>query len=292
MKIKKNPLLSEFTTFRVGGEAKSLIEVEDELELEEILKELNEKKENFFFLGNGSNVIFDDEGYDGVILTLGGEFNEITMLTDNLIEVGCRVTMPRLAKFFKESSLKGFEALGGIPGTFGGAIYMNAGAYNVSISDIVLKVKLANLKDDTTKIVTKEELGFSYRNSVLQNSEDMALKALVYLEDGNRFEIEKKMKEFSERRREKQPLNYPSAGSFYKRPKGDFAGRLIESAGLKGYSVGDAQVSEKHAGFIINRGKATFRDILKLNDIVIDRVFKDSGIKLEREVKMVRYDEK
>jgi UDP-N-acetylmuramate dehydrogenase len=255
-------------------------------ELSYALKILSDNKINHLVIGNGSNLLVRDTGYRGIILRIGESFQEIKV-SENRIEAGAGVLLSVAAKRAAESSLTGFEFASGIPGTIGGAVFMNAGAYDGEISQIIESAEVLSKDGSRVFSLKKSELELSYRHSILQKTGDVLLKATFQMEKGSRETIEARMRELTVRRTEKQPLSYPSAGSFFKRPHNHFAGKLIQDAGLQGLSVGGAQVSPLHAGFIINTGGATAKDILDLMEIVRGTVFEEFGIMLEPEVRII-----
>lgn len=278
--------MKEFTSFRAGGNAALLVKPGDEAELSFALKVLAEHKVMHMVMGNGSNLLVKDSGYPGVILRLGEPFQEVCIEGD-VIEAGAAALLSATAKLALMESLAGFEFAAGIPGTVGGAVFMNAGAYDGEISQVLESVRLMAKDGFRTFTLTKDELGLGYRRSILQDTGDILLQAVFRLQKGDQEKISDKMKELAEKRLEKQPLSYPSAGSFFKRPPGHFAGELIQNAGLRGLTIGGAQVSELHAGFIINTGGATATDILDLMEIVRSTVYEKHGVLLEPEVRII-----
>ncbi len=280
--------MSKYTTFRTGGKVEVLITPKSVTELKSCLKVLNEQNVPFVVIGNGSNILFAKDVYKGVVIRLGRDFE-----TDEIKQVGNKYTVSAgtlLVKFAKsvcDAGFTGMEFATGIPGTVGGAVYMNAGCYGREIVDCCTSV-LA-LDKDTLEVCefSKEDCEFTYRNSFFQNDKYIILSANFEFEKGDKALIEEKVGEYRKQRTEKQPLNLPNAGSTFKRPLNDFAGRLIEEAGLKGYSVGGAKVSEKHAGFVVNECKATPNDIVNLVSEVQKVVFEKFGVKLELEIKVV-----
>jgi UDP-N-acetylmuramate dehydrogenase len=240
---------------------------------------------DFFLLGNGSNLLVSDKGIRGAVIHLSKGFNNID-IKDNIITAKAGATLAGIARVAYDNSLTGFEFAAGIPGSLGGAIVMNAGAYDGEMKNVVRSVKLM---DYNGNIVTKtnEEMHFSYRHSLLKEESYIVLEVEIALEKGDQADIKAKMDDLSQRRRDKQPLEYPSAGSTFKRPEGYFAAKLIDDAGLRGYSVGGAQVSTKHCGFVINTGNATATDVYTLINDVQDRVKKSSGVGIEPEVILV-----
>lgn len=280
--IKMEEPMSRHTTFQVGGPCKAFVSVSDEKELTGVLSYLNKLEEEYFILGNGSNLLVSDAGYGGVVIQLAGEFQHIKVIGQD-IYAGAGAKLSAIARVAKEHSLTGFEFAAGIPGTFGGALVMNAGAYDGEMKHVVKRVSIMS-KEGTVMELSNEDMEFTYRSSVLKKYPYIALHGVIHLEKGQEELIQEKMDDLLQRRREKQPLEYPSAGSTFKRPEGHFAGKLIMDSGLQGYSVGDAQVSEKHCGFVINKGKATASDINKLMNVIQERVQEQFGVRLEPEV--------
>lgn len=292
--IFSNVPMSHYTTFRVGGNAAYLVNVESEESLIALLKCLREAGMKYYLLGNGSNLLVSDRGFDGVMIRLCGDFlsckTALTERTDNLtvneLYAGAATSLSKVAQLAAEESLSGMEFAFGIPGTIGGAVVMNAGAYGGEMKQVVHSVRLL---DEELRVVTLsgEEMAFGYRSSILEQRQMIVLSVELELLSGDQDQIRQKMNENMSARREKQPLEYPSAGSTFKRPEGYFAGKLIQDAGLRGYSVGGAQVSEKHCGFVINRDNATASDIYRLIRNVQEKVRESSGVMLEPEVIML-----
>ena len=288
MKIIEHADMSEYTSFRTGGPADRLIICEDEEELASLLKELSAEHAEHLILGNGTNVLVRDGGYHGTVIRPGAGFETITADPESgRITAGSACLLSQVAKKAMEESLSGFEFASGIPGSVGGAVFMNAGAYGGEMKEIVESVRLMAPDGSRTYDVPVSELDLGYRTSRIQTSGEIVTQVTFCLKKGIREEIVDLMKELKERRNAKQPLMYPSCGSFFKRPEGHFAGQLIENAGLKGLSVGGAQVSEKHAGFIVNRGGATAEDIIRLMRLVQNTVMDQFGVQLEPEVRIV-----
>lgn len=277
--VTKEPM-SAHTTFRTGGAADVFVEPSNLEDLKSVLKLL--KGERFYLIGNGSNLLVSDQGLCGVVLHLAKGFDDIRV-EENTIVSGASATLSQIARIAFENSLSGFEFAAGIPGSLGGAIVMNAGAYDGEMRQVVKSVTLLDYEGN---IVQKrvEEMHFSYRHSLLKEEPFIVLAAEIELQKGVKSEIREKMDDFAARRREKQPLEYPSAGSTFKRPEGYFAAKLIQDAGLKGFCVGDAQVSEKHCGFVVNKGNATSAEIYSLIREVQKRVKDSSGVDIETEV--------
>ncbi|MGM0410565.1 MAG: UDP-N-acetylmuramate dehydrogenase [Bacillota bacterium] len=285
--VQNDISMKKYTTFKVGGEAKIFITPLTIDALAKSLKTIYKSDYPFFVLGSGSNIIVSDSGYDGIVIYLE-KLNQINV-KNNIITAETGLSLSKLANKAKEASLSGLEFSSGIPGSLGGALFMNAGAYGGEMKNVVESVLTLDYKGNY-KEVNAKKLNLSYRNSLLQKENLIAVKATIKLQKGNKKEIAAKMKELNKKRKEKQPLSWPSAGSIFKRPENDYAGRLIEEAGLKGYSIGDAQVSKKHAGFIINKGKATANEIKELIKKIQEKVYKMSGIKLEVEPKFIGND--
>lgn len=279
--------MSAHTTFHTGGAADIFVEINTAAELGMVLKLLNAEgisklNSDFYLLGNGSNLLVSDKGLRGVVLHLSKRYSRIEVCNHTLVcEAGA--TLAAIARRACEESLTGFEFAAGIPGSLGGAIVMNAGAYGGEMKQVVQSVRLMTF-DGAVIEKSTEEMNFSYRHSLVKEQPLIVLDATIALEAGNQQEIKAKMEELAYRRRDKQPLEYPSAGSTFKRPEGYFAAKLIEEAGLRGFSVGDAQVSEKHCGFVVNRNSASAADVYTLIKEVQKRVKKTSGVTLEPEV--------
>lgn len=286
LELRRDEPMSRHTTFRVGGPAALMALPKTEKEAAAVLQAAAELELRPFFLGNGSNLLVADEGYDGLIVKYvrgAGEVRE----ADGRLTAGAGLRLSQLAAAALEKGLTGLEFAHGIPGSVGGAVYMNAGAYGGEISQVLVSAEVLAL-DGTKRTVPVEQCGFGYRKSVFSGGSELIIEASFALTAGDRMEIKARMDDLAARRREKQPLEYPSAGSFFKRPAGHFAGALIESCGLKGLTVGGAQVSEQHAGFVINTGGATCRDILMLMEQVRERVYRETGVMLEPEVRYLR----
>lgn len=279
--------MSRHVTFRAGGRAKYFLTPPSKQAMAAMLSYLRAQHINYYIIGNGSNLLVRDEGYDGVIVKIGGAFSDIKIdLEKNQLYFGAGTYLSKAAGVALEHSLTGMEFAAGIPGMIGGAVAMNAGAYGGELKDIIDQVWVMNT-DGRELCLSNEEMQFGYRTSLLQKEKFICLGASVILQRGSSDEIAKKMQELLEARKEKQPLEYPSAGSTFKRPEGYFAGKLIMEAGLRGFSVGEACVSEKHCGFVVNKGKATATDIINVIDKVTEMVYKSFGIKLEPEVKII-----
>lgn len=284
--------MSAHTTFRIGGPADYFVEAGNESVLKELLLLCKETETPFFILGNGSNLLVSDEGYRGVMISLRG-FDEIsfrkgegTETGKTIMTAGSGVLLSKAAMQAAERGLTGFEFAGGIPGTLGGAVTMNAGAYGGEIRDVILSARVMTKAGDVRELST-EELALSYRHSIIQEKDLIVLSADFAFDHGDEEQIKEQMRQLNARRREKQPLEYGSAGSTFKRPEGYFAGKLIQDAGLKGYRSGDVMVSEKHGGFVVNVGKGTCRDAMRVIEHVQRTVYEQFGVELELEVKRV-----
>lgn len=273
-------------TFRTGGKADYFVTVRAAEILPELTGYLKAQGIPYYIMGNGSNLLFLDEGYRGAVIKIG-RFSDDIRVEGERIVTGAGVLLSQAAGAALAAGLSGMEFAAGIPGTVGGAVVMNAGAYGGEMKDIIAGVKVLD-RNGSLISLTGDELQLSYRHSIIPEQEYIVIEVEFLLEQGDKTKIQKNMSELAKRRREKQPLEYPSAGSTFKRPEGHFAGKLIEDAGLKGFSVGDAAVSEKHSGFVINRGNADTKDILALIGQVQERVYQEFGVKLEMEVRVVK----
>lgn len=284
---ERNADMSRYTTFRTGGPAELIVKPNSVDSLSAILKAIKAEGIKPLVLGRGSNVLAPDEGIKGVVIVLGEDFGKIEYCGNNMIRVQAGASVIKLSKFALEYELSGLEFAYGIPGTVGGAIYMNAGAYGGEMKDVVMFVNHMDLDGNRGSWQSKNELGLGYRHSNYMGS-DLIITSVVFLLDKENPEaIKMKMDNYMERRKLKQPLDFPSAGSTFKRPEGYFAGALIQECGLKGASVGGAQVSEKHAGFVINKGGATSNDIKQLIEMVSEKVKLEKGVTLEPEVRIL-----
>ena len=283
--IKIDEMMNKHTSFRVGGPAQVFLTVHSEEKLRNILLALKRYELPYFVLGNGSNLLVSDEGYDGVMVYLGEEFSEVE-ITGTQMRAKAAALLGKVARKAMEEGLAGLEFAAGIPGSLGGGVVMNAGAYGGELSQVVTKVKAMNPNGEIIEL-EKEQLLLGYRTSIFKIKPFVILEVFMELQKGNKEEILAKIKEYTKARVEKQPLEYPSAGSTFKRPEGYFAGKLIMDAGLRGYRVGDAQVSEKHCGFVINRGNATATEIKTLMENVAKKVKEEFGVDLEAEVIML-----
>ena len=274
--------MKEYTTFRVGGEAESIILIQQEEELARLISYLNQIEQDYFILGNGSNLLVGDKGYRGVVLKFDGPMEQIAV-------EGMRITakagalLSKVAVTAKENSLTGLEFAAGIPGSIGGGVVMNAGAYDGEMKQIVEAVRVMDSEGEITTL-DNDTMEFGYRTSIIKNRPYIVLEVVLQLAEGDREQISIKMEELNKLRKSKQPLEYPSAGSAFKRPEGYYAGKLIMDAGMRGYRIGGAQVADKHCGFIINTGKATAADIREVIEEVQERVKERFHVSLEPEV--------
>ncbi|WP_461467306.1 UDP-N-acetylmuramate dehydrogenase [Parvimonas micra] len=285
--VRYDEPLKNHTTFKIGGNCIALIEPREISDIVETIKICRENSIKFFVIGNGSNLLVPDEGYNGVIIKLKGEFSTIQVEGEYLI-VNSGAKLSEIYTVAYENSLTGFEFASGIPGTIGGTIYMNAGAYGGEMKDIVESVEVLDLDNFELRELKNEELEFSYRKSIIQRKNYIVTTIKLKLQKGNKEEINAVYEDLRERRNSKQPLNFGSAGSTFKRPEGHFASKLIEDAGLKGYHINDAWVSEKHSGFVVNKGNASFKEVMELIEYVQKVVFEKFGVKLETEVRILK----
>ena len=287
--IRENVMMKNCTTFRIGGPAEYLMEPASDRELGLIRKTAREYGVPFFLMGHGSNLLVLDGGIPGITVRLGSGFSRCEAVSETEWAAQAGALLSDLARKAQLRGLSGLEFASGIPGTVGGGLYMNAGAYGGEMAQVVTG---ADVFDGSAVIrLNAEELGLSYRRSAcMDHPEWTVLRVYLKLTPGDPEEIRAVMDDLNQRRRDKQPLTLPSAGSFFKRPQGDYAARLIEAAGLKGFQVGGAAVSGKHAGFVVNLGDATARDVLSLMEQVRERVEEMSGIRLEPEVRIVGVD--
>ena len=286
LELREDEPMSRHTTFRIGGPAALMALPRTVGEAKAAVKAARALEVEPFFLGNGSNLLAADGGYPGFVVKLAGDFDQIREVNRGL-EAGSAVLLSRLSNALLGRGLTGLEFAGGIPGSVGGAVTMNAGAYGGEMAQVMEFVNVLT-NDGTIQTFSKEECQFGYRKSIFSGSDYLILEAIFSLEPGDPEVIRARMEELAAKRREKQPLEYPSAGSMFKRPPGHFAAALIDQCGLKGLTVGGAQVSEKHAGFVVNRGGATCGDVLALVDQVKEEVLRQTGVELEMEVKVLK----
>lgn len=288
-KIKYNEKMSKYTTMRVGGPCDCIVFPDEISKIKEVIDFCKNENITFFVIGNGSNLLVKDEGIHGVVIKLGHRFGKIE-LDGEYILAYAGATMPALSQLAKKNSLKGLEFACGIPGTIGGGVKMNAGAYGSQISDILYEVTYMDEKEEI-KTIKNKDCSFGYRKSIFTiNPNYVILSAKFKLEKGNIDEIENKMRENSLARKTKQPLEYPNFGSVFKRPEGYFVGKLVDDAGLRGYKIGGAQVSTKHTGFIVNVDNATCKDVLDLIEYVQTTVYNKFNVKLTPEVIIIGGD--
>jgi len=285
--VRYDEPLKNHTTFKIGGNCIALVEPREISDIIEAVKICRENNIKFFVIGNGSNLLVPDDGYNGVIIKLKGEFSTIKVEGDYVM-VNSGAKLSEVYTVAYENSLTGFEFASGIPGTIGGAIFMNAGAYGGEMKDIVESVEVLDLDNFELRELKNEELEFSYRKSIIQRKNYIVTTIKLKLKKGNKEEINSVYEDLRERRNSKQPLNFGSAGSTFKRPEGHFASKLIEDAGLKGYHINDAWVSEKHSGFVVNKGNASYKEVMELIGYVQKVVFEKFGVKLETEVRILK----
>ena len=288
--MEEDASMSRLTSFRAGGSADLLVTAEDEKQLCAVLNVLAEEDYPHMILGRGTNILVRDGGYRGAMVRLGEGFQKIEREGDRLV-CGAAALLSAVARKACEESLRGFEFASGIPGSIGGAVFMNAGAYGGEMADVLQRVRLIEADGSDAYDVDPDELSLGYRTSSIQTGGQIVSSAVIRLEPGDHDKIRNEMSELMARRNAKQPVNLPSAGSFFKRPEGHYAGKLIEDSGLGGLTVGGAQVSQLHKGFIVNTGDATAGDITGLMNIVQATVFDKFGVMLEPEVRIVGEDE-
>lgn len=297
-KTLKNEILSEFenaifdepmskhTTFKLGGKCDCLISASEE-NITDIISFCLKKSIDYTVIGNGSNILCSDDGYRGIIIKIDENMNNISCGGKTIYaQAGCKLS--KLSNFAMSLGLGGLEFAGGIPGNLGGALYMNAGAYGGEMKNVVKSVKFIENGNIVTKNI--DELDFGYRHTYFTEKSTVILSCEIECFEKDKDEIQSEMKDYAKRRRDKQPLEYPSAGSFFKRPQGYFAGKLIQDSGLMGYKFGGAQVSEKHAGFVINTGDALCSDVVSLSEHVIKTVYEKNGVYLEPEVRTLGFE--
>lgn len=278
--------LKNHSSFKIGGPADVYAEVHESFALIGLVDFLNDNNIRYRIAGNSTNVLYDDDGFRGVIISLS-ELNGIEV-KGNSIYADAGASVMRIAVVARDSSLSGMENLYGIPGSLGGAVYMNAGAYGTEMKDIVTMTNYYDVSDRVMRKYVADDHHFSYRYSIFRESSNIIISSVLSLNKGDKNEITRLMNENKAKRAEKQPLEYPSAGSAFKRYPGRYTAQMIEEAGLKGYSIGGAQVSEKHAGFIINKGNATARDVLDLTEVIQSEILRKFGVEIEPEIIYVR----
>ena len=283
-KIFTNEPMSKHTSFKIGGPAEIFVKINNVEELKLIIKISKQAEVPITVVGNGSNLLVSDDGIRGIVLKI--EFDKIEIEESGKLKIGSGVKLAFLAQKCLKEKLKGFEFASGIPGTIGGAIRMNAGAHGSEMKDIVKKITCMT-RDGKIQVISNEEAKFEYRNSIFSQNDYIILEAEIQLRKGNPEEIRSKMDEYATYRKEKQPIEYPSAGSTFKRGNDFITAKLIDECGLKGYQIGGAQVSEKHAGFIINKGNATAEDVKQLMKYVEEQVYNKFGKKIEAEIEII-----
>lgn len=283
--IKYNEPMKDHTTMKVGGNAKIFIEPKNEQQIINVIKYAKENNINYHVIGNGSNLVVKDEGIDGIVLKIGSRFADVDFLDQTHIKVFAGYPLVKLSYLAKENSLSGLEFASGIPGTIGGAVRMNAGAYGSEMVNVVERVGVLNTNTYESFELSNEEAKFSYRHSIfVDKPEYVVTYAIIKLEKGIKDEIEAKMNENNTSRKEKQPIEYPSSGSTFKRGDGFITAKIIDDLGLKGYKIGGAEVSTKHAGFVINSNNAKAKDVLDLIEYIKEKAHKELNIVLEEEV--------
>lgn len=281
----ENEPMALHTTFKIGGPAKLAVFPKNENEISDVIKKCKEENVRYMVVGNGSNLLVADEGIDAVVILLGKEFGEVKLIDDTTIFAEAGALLMKVCRFALENGLSGLEFAYGIPGSCGGGAFMNAGAYGGELGDVMFRCDHID-KDGNKGSLEGDDLKLAYRHSAYYENGCVITGAYFKMQKADKEEIKAKMADYMSRRRDKQPLEYPSAGSTFKRPEGNFAGALIEQCGLKGTSVGGAEISTKHAGFVINKGGATCKDVLDLCKKVADTVKAEKGIDLEMEVRV------
>lgn len=283
----QNEPMSQHTTFKIGGNASLVVYPESETQISEIVKAAKQAGIRLITIGNGSNLLVDDDGIDACVMILDEHFSDIKLIDEETIYASAGAMLIKVCRFAYENGLSGLEFAYGIPGTCGGGAFMNAGAYGGEMKDVLVKCSHID-KDGNIGCLENDDLKLSYRHSAYYDNDCIITGLYLKLKKGNKAEIKEKMDDLISRRRNKQPLEFPSAGSTFKRPDGYFAGALIEECGLRGRSAGGAQVSEKHCGFVINKGGATCKDVLELCKICSDTVYDKKGVKLEMEIRVTK----
>ena len=282
--VYTNESMKKHTTFRIGGNADYFLIPENTSELQSAIKICRANNIPYFILGNGSNILVSDKGIEGAVISTE-KLNTIEVYEDTIYaQAGAKLS--KTANIAAENSLSGFETLSGIPGTVGGAVFMNAGAYGGEIKDVALEVYAID-ENGNEKTFSNSECNFGYRSSVFSSGEYIITGAKFRLRTKDKDEITAQMRDYAERRRDRQPLSFPSAGSTFKRPEGYFAGKLIQDSGLRGFAIGGAAVSEKHCGFVVNTGNATCSDIVNLIDYIKKCVYEKFGVMLHEEVRII-----
>ena len=283
--VRINEPMKNHTTFKIGGPAQYYVTPESVTQIQEVVSLCRDMNIPLHVIGNGSNILVGDDGVDGVVLALFNTFSDYE-IKDNVITAQAGMSLIKLAVIALREGLTGLEFASGIPGSVGGAVYMNAGAYDGQMKDVVTSVTVLD-EAGNIRILGRDELDMGYRTSAVAKHNMIVLQVIIELKAGDKEQIKDRMNQLSELRKQKQPLEYPSAGSTFKRPAGYFAGKLIADAGLKGYSIGGAAVSEKHAGFVVNMGGATAKDVVELTDYIKKRIIEQFGVTLELEIKKI-----
>ena len=286
--IKTNEPMSKHTTFKTGGNADFYVILDKENQVIELVKYSKENNLKLYIIGNGSNLLISDEGVRGIVAKV--TFDDVLFEEEKeeiIVTVGAGCKIMALAQLLKKNEITGFEELSGFPGTIGGANYMNAGAYGREMKDVIIETKAYNKETGEIEVLKNEDQKLEYRSSIFKNKKYVILETTLRLQKGKAEEIEKKLNEYLMQRKEKQPLEYPSAGSTFKRGEGFITAKLIDECGLKGYQIGGAQISEKHAGFIINKDNATTKDILDLIEYTKKKVFEKFGVQIEEEIEII-----
>lgn len=283
--VRINEPMKNHTTFKIGGPAQYYVTPESVTQIQEVVSLCRDMNIPLHVIGNGSNILVGDDGVDGVVLALFNTFSDYE-IKDNVITAQAGMSLIKLAVIALREGLTGLEFASGIPGSVGGAVYMNAGAYDGQMKDVVTSVTVLD-EAGNIRILGRDELDMGYRTSAVAKHNMIVLQVIIKLKTGDKEQIKDRMNQLSELRKQKQPLEYPSAGSTFKRPEGYFAGKLIADAGLKGYSIGGAAVSEKHAGFVVNMGGATAKDVVELTDYIKKRIIEQFGVTLELEIKKI-----
>ena len=287
IKFTENEPMAKHTTFKIGGAARLMAFPKSADEIALIVRECNAEGIRYMVVGNGSNLLVSDDGIDACVILLGKDFEEIKLIDETTVFASAGAQLIKVCTFALENGLSGLEFAYGIPGSCGGAAFMNAGAYGGEMKDVLYRCDHID-KNGNSGFLENDELALSYRHSAYYDNGCIVTGLYLKLKKGDKEEIKAKMQDLIGRRHDKQPLEYPSAGSTFKRPEGYFAGALIEECGLKGASVGGAQVSEKHAGFVINTGGATCSDVLALCKKVSDKVYDEKGVRLEMEIRVTK----
>ena len=287
--IKIKEPMSKHTSFKTGGPADYFVIAKTIQEIDEVVKIAKEKNIDLYITGNGSNLLVSDNGVRGIVLKIALEEIKIEQEEKKIIvTVGAGTKIMMLGQKLKQEGITGFEELAGIPGTIGGANYMNAGAYGKEMKNILIESKVLDKENGKIETLKNKKQELEYRSSIFKNNKYIILETILGLSKGNQEEIEQKMNEYLKQRKEKQPLEYPSAGSTFKRGEGFITAKLIDQCGLKGFCIGGAQISDKHSGFIINKGNATSKDILDLIEYTKKKVFEKFGVNIEEEVEIIR----